>query len=78
MASWSDAPFLLYVNMLSPNETHNPLFRLVTVDVLPPLPLPSMNIPLPFPPRPQMNFPPLPLMMVSCWYLMMNLLSEVR
>ena len=62
--------------MLSPNAVHNTFFSLVTVDVLPPIPLPSR--PLPRPPRPRTNLSPLPIIMVGCWDLMMNLLSEVR
>ena len=64
--------------MLSPNAAHNPFFRLVTVDELPPLPLTYLPLPIPRPPHPQTNIPPVPVMMVGFGGFMMNLLIEVR
>ena len=66
--------------MLSHNAANNRSFQLLTVYVLPPLPLPSLplHLPLTRPPRPQTNLSRLPLTMVGFWDLVMNLLSEER
>ena len=64
MDSWSAAPFSLWLNMLAPNVSHNPFFHFVTVDELPPLPVLSLTLPLPHPPLPRTNLPPLSLMVL--------------